>query len=228
MWAVILAGGFGTRLQSAVPGIPKPLAPVAGRPFLDHLLARLARQGVTSATLCLHYEAGQIVDYFTAHPPALKLDFRIEEIPLGTGGALAEFCASAKEDGPFLVLNGDSLFDIDCNALWQFHLGKASDFTMAVRAAEDTGRYGRVSLTGDRIIGFEPERAGQPGCINAGIYVMTPRVFSGASLPPSFSLERDFLPSYVTTRTAHAWVGEGYFIDIGLPDDYARACRDLG
>jgi D-glycero-alpha-D-manno-heptose 1-phosphate guanylyltransferase len=227
MRAVILAGGFGTRLQNAVPGIPKPLAPIGDRPFLDRLLARLARQGVTEATLCLHYEARQIIDYFAIHPPSLELDFQIEDAPLGTGGALAAFCASAHGDDPFLVINGDSWFEIDYGALWQFHRARTSDFTMAVRAAEDTSRYGRVSLEDERIIGFEPQLAGKPGYINAGVYITARNMFRDAALVAPFSLESDFLPAYVASHRAFAWVGEGYFIDIGLPDDYLRAFSEL-
>ena len=226
MKAIILAGGFGTRLRSVVSDIPKPLAPIENRPFLVWLIDALAAQGVTEVTLSLHHQWEKIRDYFGANPASIPVDLVVEHEPLGTGGAMRYVLAQKPTKEPVLVLNGDSYVRADIKAFYAQHIALKAQLSMVLRAVPDSGRYGTVEVQNGIITTFGDGKTGVHGLINAGVYVITPELFA-EKLPQAFSFERDFLPPRLSTIRPRAFMAEEYFIDIGIPEDYERAQSEL-
>jgi D-glycero-alpha-D-manno-heptose 1-phosphate guanylyltransferase len=227
MHAIILAGGFGTRLRTVVSDVPKPLAPIGAKPFLAWLIESLASQGVTGVTLSVHHEWEKIRDYFQANPAPIPLSYAVEDKPLGTGGAMAYAMREAGIQAPVLVVNGDTFVKADIAAFYKLHVKAGAEMSMVLRAVEDTGRYGQVLISGGVVTAFQPGKAGQAGYINAGVYVLSPSIFEKQSVPEAFSFEQDFMQPYVGTLKPRSFIADDYFIDIGIPDDYARACMEL-
>ena len=227
MHAIILAGGFGTRLRSVISDVPKPLAPIGNKPFLAWLVELLAKKGFTHVTLSVHHEWEKIQDYFDAHPAPLAISYAIEDEPLGTGGAIVYSLKQSKTKAPVFVLNGDSFTKVDYNVLYAHHCASQAGLTLTLREVADSGRYGRVMTEEGIITSFAPGIKGISGMINAGIYVLNPDLFDAYSLPKAFSFEQDFLPLHLNTLKPRSFTAEGYFIDIGIPEDYARACKEL-
>lgn len=224
--AIILCGGQGTRLARVVADVPKPLAPVSKKPFLDYLLAFLARsQAVRSATLAVHHLAERITRYYATHRAPLPLSIVQEEKPLGTGGAIMN-CLGSVEGPTFLSLNGDSICGGDLEGLIERHRSSDPGMTLALIEVPDTSRYGRTILDASgRIVEFSEKAASAgPGLINAGIYVIDRDVlepWSGEAL----SMERDILPCAVRNGLVRGVELSGPFIDIGLPETYAAAAE---
>lgn len=226
--AIILAGGFGTRLQSAVPDLPKPMAPVAGKPFLEYLLAYLKNFGYNRVVISTGYMAEKIASVFGNSYDGMKLHYAKEEKPLGTGGAL-RFALQHCEEQHVLVLNGDSFFDINLIEFQLFHLHYSPMFSLATREVENAARYGTLEVENDEIIAFR-EKTGEekPGIINAGIYYVD-NYFFLENCPDQevFSLEKDFFEKNVHNFGFAAYRADGYFIDIGIPEDYQRAQNEF-
>src|SRR6185437_736988 len=226
MEAIILAGGLGTRLRPRVADRPKPMADISGKPFLAWLLDYLAGQGVTRAILAIGYRGEVIEGYFGARYAGLALRYVVEEAPLGTGGAIRLALAESRED-PVWVVNGDTMLCLDYRAMGDAHQRRGEAMTMALRRVADAGRYGAVELSGDRVTGFAARGAAGPGLINSGVYLVSPRLFYGHDLPRIFSFERDFLPVAAGAGRVAGFVTDGWFIDIGMPEDYDRAQGEL-
>ena len=223
MQAIILAGGFGTRLQSMVSDVPKPMAPVAGKPFLAWLFENLESQGVTEALLCVHHLHGNIREHFGRRFGALALDYVIEKTPLGTGGALRFALKHLDPKEPVFALNGDSMVKLNCRRMMEKHLAQNSRMSMAVWNVDDCSRYSALTIKNGHVAAFELlGKAGQ-GAISAGFYAVSPHLFEGFDLPEAFSLERDFLAPYAPALQPAAYDGVHYFIDIGIPKDYQVA-----
>ena len=223
--AVVLAGGRGTRLREVVAHLPKPMAPVAGRPFLELLLGSLAAKGIGRAVLSLGYMAQVVVDHFGPRFSGIELDYAIESTPLGTGGGLRAAMLRVSTSHA-LVVNGDTFLDLDLAALAAFHAER--DVPVLVgRAVDDAARYGRLRTSGGRVVGFDEKGAPGPGIINTGHHVLPQTMFDGQALPERFSFEVDFLPVEVGAQRFDLFVAEGAFIDIGVPDDYRRAQTEL-
>lgn len=225
MEAIVLAGGAGTRLRSMVPDLPKPMAPVAGRPFLELLLAALAVQGFTRVVLSLGYLADIVLRHFGARFAGMDLVYEIEASTLGTGGALRRALGRCSTDHVY-VLNGDTWLDLqagEIEAQWQ------RDRTPLIIATEvpDTARYGRLLVSGRRVTGFLEKGSAGKGLINAGCYVFPASIAEHFPPDEEFSLERDFLANAVSSMPVHVHVCRGRFIDIGVPEDYARAQSTL-
>lgn len=227
MHAIILAGGFGTRLRSVVSDVPKPLAQIGDKPFLAWIIDLLARSGLTSVTLSVHHDWQKIQAYFTAHPPTITVDYAVEEIPLGTGGAILFSLSKYKDCKPVVVLNGDSFIKVDYRKLYEHHQQSGAPLTMTLRHIEDTGRYGQIIEQDGIITSFAPGEPGKGGYINAGVYVMRPELFAGQNMTAAFSFEQDFLPPRVAGLKPAAFHSSDYFIDIGIPADYVRASKEL-
>lgn len=227
MHAIILAGGFGTRLRSVVSDVPKPLAPIKDRPFMAWLCDVLIAQGVTGITFSVHHQWEKIRDYFDANPPAVPVNYAVEDKPLGTGGAIAFAMKQAAPEAPVLVLNGDTFVSVDYKKLYAQHLSHRAQMSMVLRAVPDTGRYGDVVTENGVVTAFKPGTAGKAGYINAGVYVLSPGIFAAHAMPEAFSFEQDFMPSKVAALAPRSFMAEDYFIDIGIPEDYARACLEL-
>lgn len=225
--AVILVGGRGTRLGGLTTEIPKPLLPVAGRPFLSHIVERLAAQGFREILLLTGYLAGAF-DAFGAEWSArgVSMTCRVEAEPAGTGGALHLALPDLAPE--FLVLNGDSLFAINL-AEFAFSppLPPGIDGRLALRMMPETGRYGVVDVAQGRVTRFQPRGlAPGPGLINAGVYWMRRSAVAG-SWPFPCSLEADVFPRLARAGRLEGRAVEGYFLDIGIPGDFARAQADF-
>jgi D-glycero-D-manno-heptose 1,7-bisphosphate phosphatase len=228
--AVILAGGRGGRLGALTDAAPKPLLEVGGRPFVAWLISELCRFGVEEVLLLTGYLGDAIeaaVPQMSAFlPRKMALRCLREAAPAGTGGAVR--LAAAHLDARFLLMNGDSWLDFDlARLLADSACGPETEIArMVLRPVPDTGRFGVVECEGDRVTAFRarPEAPG-PGLINAGIYVFSRAVLD--YIPPAASLERDVLPVLAGRGTLGGTVADGYFIDIGVPEDLVRARAEI-
>lgn len=223
--AVILAGGFGTRLAAVVSEVPKPMAPVAGRPFLERLLDRLIAQGIRRAVLAVGYKREIIEAHFGADYRGLALRYSVEAEPLGTGGALRQAFEEAGLARAF-ALNGDTWCSLDLAAFAQAHLAAGRLASLALVPMDDAGRYGAVELDAqNRISAFrEKTPSAVPGLINAGVYALERAVFELAPASVKFSFESAILQGHASTAGFAGYVAQGAeFIDIGVPEDYRRA-----
>lgn len=225
--AIILAGGKGTRLKSVVQNLPKPMAPVAGVPFLTYLLKWLEKHHFERVILSVGYEKEQIINYYKNNFNELELVYSEEIDPLGTGGALAQALNFATDD-QVLVLNGDTFFQIDPVELLENHLSAQSQLTIALKAMRNFSRYGMVETDEDgRIIQFLEKQATDFGLINGGVYIANANLFETFDMPSSFSFETDFLEPFLEDLPVFAFECEGYFIDIGIPEDYSKAQDEI-
>lgn len=222
--AVVLIGGLGTRLGDRTRLMPKPMLDVGGRPFLDTLIDEIVRYGVFDEILLLAGHKAEIVEthYATALRGTTRIVVSRESEPLGTGGALVH--ARDLLHDRFLLLNGDSLFDFNLLDL----IARARDgrIHMALRDGVVGDRYGRVALDGEVVRDFIAPGAGATGPVNAGIYVVDKSVLADIAKLPA-SLEQDVFPGLVSRGELRGTAYRGYFIDIGIPDDFARADREL-
>lgn len=226
MEAIVLAGGFGTRLAAKLNGIPKPMAPVAGRPFLEILLAQLKRNGCSRAILSVGHLYQVIQNHFGASFQGMPLDYAIESLPLGTGGAIRQSLALAETEN-VLVLNGDTFLHADYEAMLRFHSAQRAALTIAISHQPDIARYGGVLVEGTRIVGFEEKGRTGAGFINAGAYVIARGMQWPQALPEKFSFERDFLMPETARLAPAAYPVNGFFLDIGIPEDLDRAQTEL-
>jgi D-glycero-alpha-D-manno-heptose 1-phosphate guanylyltransferase len=231
MEAIILAGGFGMRLKSRLDGIPKSMAPVAGRPFLEILLTQLRRAGCSRVLLSVGHLHDVIQDHFGVAFHGMEIDYVIESVPLGTGGAIRLALAQAREEA-VLVLNGDTFLNADYAGMVRFHAAQGAPVTIAVVQQPDIARYGGVAIEGDRIVGFDEKGRSGPGqssagWINAGAYVLSRDLAWPPGLAEKFSIERDFFVPQVAQLRPAAYKVDGYFLDIGIPEDLDRAQTEL-
>lgn len=221
--AVILAGGLGTRLRSVVPELPKPLAPVAGRPFLAWILDQLAAQGFSQVVLSVGYQTDLIIDRIGPTWQGMNLQYAVEAQPLGTGGAIRAALAQTVSD-TVVVLNGDTYLDVDWAGLLAAHHAANALATIAAVRVPDVSRFGGLGLdVSGRISHFREKGECGPGYINGGAYAVQRTLFDPLSLPEKFSFETDCLGRYIDLLRPLAFRVEGFFIDMGVPDDYARA-----
>ncbi len=221
--AVVLAGGQGTRLRPCVGDCPKPLAPVAGRPFLEWPLRRLAQWGVRDVLLCVGYGAGQIRAQFgSGHALGLRLDYSEEDVPLGTAGALRRALPQMVSD-PVLVLNGDSYCEVPYDRFWAFYRRRSADGALVLVRAEESRRYGSVDIDADgRVVRFAEKTEGMTGSwINAGHYLFSRALLKTIPEGRCVSLEREMLPEW--RRRLAGFAGAWAFLDIGTPDSYGLA-----
>ncbi len=222
MQAIVLAGGAGARLRQVLGDTPTPMAPVCGRPFLTYILDNLISHGCQRVWLSVGVGQEVVIDYFGTAYGSLPIEYVIEDAPLGTGGALARAVA-AVDELPVLALNGDTFSEIDYHEMLEAHRSAESPLTIAMRRVEDAGRYGCIELENSRIVGFGADGAAGSELINIGTYVVGKRLFAG--WPESFSFEDDFLPAEAARLRPLAYLTDGWFIDIGMPEDYQAAQR---
>jgi D-glycero-alpha-D-manno-heptose 1-phosphate guanylyltransferase len=226
--AIVLAGGFGTRLAAVSGGVPKPMVEVAGRPFIEHVLDQLLEAGIERVILAVSYRWELLRDRIGESYRGASISYCVEGEPLGTGGAILK-CFQEYGLERALILNGDTLFRVDLTELVASHTKEGASITMALRRLEDTARYGVVTCDASGSIDAFHEKSGnRPGLINGGIYVIERRVFDGVTLPVKFSFERDFLQQRVAElRPLAVTSDDAYFIDIGIPEDLRRARNEL-
>jgi len=226
--AVILAGGLGTRLRAAVPDLPKPMAPVAGRPFLEWLLERWIGQGIGRFVLSVGYRHEAIEAHFGARYQGAEIDYAVEAAPLGTGGGLLLGAARVRGTAPFVVLNGDTWLDVELRPLLEAHAQRGADVTLALVPKTAEGRYGGVKVSDEgRVLGFGDAAAAS---VNGGVYVFSRGALEGLERAAGepVSLEQDLFPALLARGArVHAMPCAGKFLDIGVPADYARAAALL-
>jgi NDP-sugar pyrophosphorylase family protein len=222
--AVLLVGGMGTRLRSAIPSTPKVLASLGKRSFLHLLVSQLRSQGIHRLVMCTGYLAEQIEDEFgDGRAWDVAIEYSKEEQSLGTAGAIKLAAPYLKDDSEFLVMNGDSFLEIDFHNFMAFHRSHDAMATIAVFKVGNTSRYGTVNVDANaRILGFA-EKTGReiPGLVNGGVYVFK-RAVLGRIPEHQSSLEKDIFPRLLD-QGVYAQEQHGMFIDIGTPADYARA-----
>ena len=225
--AIILAGGLGTRLRSAVPDLPKCMAPVAGKPFLEHVIDYFRQQGIDAFIFAVGYKSEIIIDFLNQRYPDLKMDFSIEKELLGTGGAIRFACNKAFVEN-VLVLNGDTIFKIDLEKLSTFHESEGADCSIVLKPMSRFDRYGVVEVSNDRrIVSFKEKQFYEQGLISGGVYALNVKSFMSEALPEKFSMEKDYLEALYNHRKMYGVVDESYFIDIGIPTDYEQAQKDF-
>ena len=227
MEAIILAGGFGTRLSQVVQNLPKAMAPIRGRPFLELLLQRLESSGFERIILSVGYLHQLIQQHFGSRFGSMELEYVIEQSPLGTGGAVRLALMHAVASQVF-VLNGDTMVSLDYRAMYEGYSTAKARLAIAVCEMDDTSRYGRVLVDGDIVSGFlEKQPCSGPGLINAGVYVLDRYLFNQQATGEVFSFERDYLTPMVASLRPYAFRTQRGFIDIGVPEDYVRAQSEL-
>jgi len=220
--AIVLVGGLGTRLRTVVSDVPKPLAPVAGRPFLAWLLDRLAQEGMRHVVLAAGYLAERVVDGIGREWRGMDVDYSIETEPLGTGGAVRQACSMLRGNAAH-VLNGDTFLRYDMHGLVQATSRSGADLGMALARVDDVARYGAVVCAGDRVEGFREKGENGPGYINAGSYYLTPAAIRTLPAEPMFSFETRVLAPLTAAGRVCGFDATSGFIDIGVPEDYRRA-----
>lgn len=207
--------------------IPKPMAPVYGKPFLCYLLDRLADAGVTHVVLATGHLHEHIESYFHDGYKGIKVSFSNESTPLFTGGAIVK-AAKLIESEDFLVLNGDTLFDINLPALCDFHRSRKAHLSVALRDVPETSRYGAVECTEGAITAFrEKEQSSGAGCINGGIYAISHAWLMQRTMPEKFSFEKELMQPLAGAEGFCGMRFSDYFIDIGVPEDYYRAQKEF-
>lgn len=219
--AVVLAGGLGTRLGELTRSTPKPLLPVGGRPFLEYLVWNLRRHGITRVVFCVGYLAERIVEHFGDGARfGVAIEYVVEREPAGTGGAL--LLARPRLEEEFLVLNGDTLCDLNYLDLGLLLKETGAAAAVALRHVPDAQRYGRVCLEGSLVTGFEEKGAGGPGLVSGGVYALRRAALEGLPGVPA-SLERDLFPALAAAGSLAGRVYGGFFLDIGVPESLREA-----
>lgn len=234
MEAIILAGGIGKRLRSVVGDVPKPMALVSKRPFLEVLMDFWIAQGIKRFVLAIGYKHELIERYFGRSYKGVAIDYSIELTLLGTGGGFLNTVKTVRDLGnSFLVLNGDTYFEVSLDMLSRFHTETKSDWTIALKMGAKENRYGTVELdSSSRIMAFR-EKIDSPraGLINGGVYMVNRAAIEDFSydMSRSLSLEEELLPVFVEKKKRlFGFPSNGKFIDIGIPEDYKRACHMFG
>jgi NDP-sugar pyrophosphorylase family protein len=220
--ALVLAGGAGTRLRRLVPDLPKPLAPVSGRPFVAHLLDRLRAAGIARTVLCTGYRGDKVREALGASWDGMALDYSHEPEPLGTGGAL-RLAVGKCPASLLLVTNGDSWCDADLAAFLDAHIRAGMRAGLLLAEVPDASRYGRVEVApSGRVTGFVEKGTAGPGCINAGVYLVERGLLAEIPAGRPVSLEREVIPGWIAAGLYGHRTG-GRFIDIGTEDAYRQA-----
>lgn len=222
--AIILAGGSGTRLKEVIADIPKSMAPINGRPFLEYQLDLLDRWGISKVILSVGYQKEIIEQHFGSKYREIELVYAEEEEPLGTGGAILNSLKYVKGYSVF-ILNGDTYFDVNMHRLDDFRRIKECDLCLAMRFEIDPARFGLLEFdNNNRITRFYEKSEGpEEGYINGGLYVIRKDYLLHFGLPEKFSFEKDFLQKYYQTEEFYGMRCFSYFRDIGIPADYQKA-----
>ncbi|EOV7148518.1 D-glycero-D-manno-heptose 1-phosphate guanosyltransferase [Campylobacter coli] len=221
MQAIVLAGGLGTRLRSVVQDLPKPMAPINGKPFLAFVLEYLKKQGITEIILSVSYKYELIQEYFKDEFHGMKIHYNIEKELLGTGGAIKDALKFVKNE--VYVLNGDTFFDIDLKK----PVLNSSKICIALKQMQNFDRYGTVNVDEQGIVtSFEEKVFKKQGLINGGVYLLKKDIFNNFSLERKFSFE-EFLQENYKTLKIQTQIFDDYFIDIGIPEDYQIFCNYL-
>jgi NDP-sugar pyrophosphorylase family protein len=228
MRAAIVAGGLGTRLKQVVSEVPKCMALIAGRPFLEYQVNWLAAQGIYDIVLCLGYKSEMVKGYFKDGAAfGVRIEYSIEDKPLGTAGALS--LARYLLPSTFLMLNGDTFVDFRVEDALGTHKANGAVLSMATVYVKDVAPYGEVIMDQDRrLLTFCEKGRNREGLINAGIYVIEKKILEDIPMGQNYSLEKEILPSLLEQeQPVYGFVHQGYFLDIGTPENYERAQKEI-
>ncbi len=228
--AVILAGGLGTRLRDAVPDLPKPMAPVSGRPFLEYLMSYWQAQGITRFILSVGYKHDIIQDHFGEAFNGTPVEYVVEDTPLGTGGGLVLALDRITGSERFLVLNGDTFFRAGLDIMGNFAETNDAEWCFAVFRDADTARYMGMQVSPEGKILALKYRSDEPTClVNGGVYLVDPKSLRNRFKPDAYlSLEDEILTDALASgQRLYALECQGDFIDIGIPADYHHAPQIL-
>ena len=225
--AIILAGGLGSRLRTTVPDLPKPMAPIAGRPFLEHLLDYWIMQGIDRFILSVGYRHEIIIEYFGNNYRGAKLDYVIESKPLGTGGGFLLAAEKIGKEESLLLLNGDTYFAVNLKELEEFAMANDADWCFSLFSTKEEGRYMGMGVSAQGQVTSLQAGATFPGRLaNGGVYLIQPRALLGLSFiaGDKVSLEDDIFTAFIEKgKRLFGFACLGAFIDIGVPKDYHRA-----
>ena len=203
------------------------MAPVNGRPFVAYLVDYYLKQGIEKFIFSLGYMHGIVEDFIRSAYPALPAQMVVEPEPLGTGGAIRLACSRASEEN-VLVLNGDTFFGVDTSKLASFHRDYRANCTLSLKPMRDFDRYGVVELDENGLVTrFREKQFYDEGLINGGVYALRTGPFMDMALPEKFSFEKDYLEQPRKNKLLCGCVQDAYFIDIGIPEDYHRAMKEL-
>lgn len=223
MEAIVLAGGLGTRLRSVVSDLPKPMAPIGEKPFLEYILKYLKNNGITKAILSVGYKWETIKEYFGDKFENIELIYSVEDDPLGTGGAIKKAMNHVDSDQVYII-NGDTFFDVD---LRNFVLHHESKLMLSLKNMQNFDRYGCVESDENNFVTTFTEKGfRESGNINGGIYLASKDIFDNYSLDEKFSFE-EFMQNEFKDLKISVKVFENYFIDIGIPEDYEKAQHEI-
>ena len=224
MQALILAGGLGTRLRGIVTNIPKVMVDIEGRPFLEYLVLQLKNYSFNDIILYTGYLNVRIENYFgNGNNLGVNIIYSEETEPLGTGGAI-KFAENLIAEGDFIVMNGDSFFDMDLDKLISYHFNKRALATMALVEVRGAKRFGSVKIDKNGMIKsfIEKEKKANSNLINGGIYVLNKEIFKYIPKNKLVSLEKEIFPKLVNSNRFYGISFKNYFIDIGVPEDYKK------
>ncbi len=228
MEAIILAGGLGTRLRSEVKDLPKSMASINSRPFMEYLLDQLISEGVTRFIFSVGYKAEFIQNHFQDKYRDCEVLYATEFTQLGTGGAIKNAMRLVSGQN-VIVVNGDSIFISDLKSQLDVHIRSNADVTLALKPMKNVERYGTVELNvHNRVTRFNEKKPLKEGLINTGTYIFNVDTFQSLNLPDKFSIEEEFFKTHLNQLDFIGFSSSGYFLDIGIPEDFNRAQYELG
>lgn len=224
--AIILAGGFGTRLKPVINEMPKSMAPVNGRPFIEYLFDYLIKYDIDRVIIAAGYRHENICSHFGDSFKGVEIAYSIEPEPLGTGGAILKASRSLSA-GSCYVINGDTFFDVDLKKFSKDFTATDSVLSVALKPMRDFERYGSVIVDNERIVSFAEKKYCSSGLINGGTYLLDRRWLKQVAPGKKFSFEKDIMEKYVPSVKITYFISDTYFIDIGIPEDYIKASKEL-
>ncbi|MCX8068899.1 MAG: nucleotidyltransferase family protein [Thermodesulfovibrionales bacterium] len=223
---LILAGGIGSRLREIVRDVPKPMADIGGKPFLEYILSYLITQGIKRCVLAVGYNHEVIIRHFGSQYKSLQIDYSIEHEPLGTGGAVVNALDRLPEE--FFLFNGDTFFALELCKMYESFREATPDIMIALKKVNNSDRFGLVDIdTKGQIISFSEKSFEKEGLINGGVYIVSKESVINLHLSKTFSWEIDLLQRFYKELRLWGYIADGYFIDIGIPEDYYIAQREL-
>lgn len=216
---LILAGGLGTRLKSVSGDTPKPMMSIGNKAFLEILIERLQKFNLSDINISISYNADYFLNYFKNS----NYNFIIEKEPLGTGGAIKYALDKLGNFDQVIILNGDTLFDINYQEMLLKHIINDADITIAAKIIQNPNRYGTLEIANNRILKFVEKQELSRGVINCGIYIVKKSIIQHLPDKDKFSFETDFLEKSTSNLKIVPYISDNYFIDIGIPEDYQKA-----
>lgn len=225
--AIVLVGGLGTRLRPLISDLPKPLAPVAGRPFLAWVMDHLADNGIRHVVLATGYMSDKVEAAIGAQWRGMHVEYSVEQHALGTGGAVRQACQRLRSEAVH-VLNGDTFLDYSPAGMADAVRASGADIGVALAQVDDVARYGAVECVGDRVTHFREKGASGSGYVNAGCYFLGPQAISALPQKETYSFETEVLMPMTTAGRVSGYADTRGFIDIGVPADYLRAQTVFG